>query len=332
MAMTEEQYSDVVVGIDLGGTKALAGVVGADNNIIGRAKMSTRKKRDAETMLADIAACARSAVENAAIPWTAVRAAGIGVPGPIDPATGAVGTAPNLGWQDVPVKAILERELGIAVAVDNDVRVATLGEHQLGAGRGQNRLVTFFVGTGIGGGLVIDGQLYRGAHNAAGEIGHTFVAPGGPRCGAGHRGCLEAMASRTAMQRDIIAAVQQGKKSALTHIVAGNLANMKSGDLAEALAQDDKVTKRMLKRAAEYLGYGIASAINLIDPDMIIIGGGVVEALGDTFLDWAIKVARPNCIAEPARATPIVRAALGDDAGMLGAALLARNGVRELRG
>jgi glucokinase len=118
--------------------------------------------------------------------------------------------------------------------------------------------------------------------------------------------------------------VQQGKRSALTHIVAGNLANMKSSDLADALAQDDKVAKRVLKRAAEYLGYGIASAINLFDPDMIILGGGVVEALGDTFINWASKVARPNCICVAARDTPIVAAALGDDAGMLGAALLAR--------
>ncbi|HEY8743524.1 MAG TPA: ROK family protein [Chloroflexota bacterium] len=322
--MASEQQGDVVVGIDLGGTKALAGVVAADNSITGRAKISTRKKRDAEALLADVAACARSAVENAGIPFTSVRAVGIGVPGPVDPETGVVGTAPNLGWQDVPVRAILERELGVTVAVGNDVRVATLGEHQLGAGRGKSRVVTFFVGTGIGGGLVLDGKLYAGAHNAAGEIGHTFVAPGGPRCGAGHSGCLEAMASRTAIQRDIIAAVQQGKKSALTHIVAGNLANMKSSDLADALAQDDKVAKRVLKRAAEYLGYGIASAINLFDPDMIILGGGVVEALGDTFINWASKVARPNCICVAARDTPIVAAALGDDAGMLGAALLAR--------
>ena len=323
--MVDEQQHDVVIGIDLGGTKALAGAVGADNAIIGQAKISTRKKRDPETLLADVAACARSAVENAGIPFSSVQAVGIGVPGPIDPETGAVGNAPNLGWLNVPVKAILERELGLPVAVGNDVRVATLGEHQLGAGQGKSRVVTFFVGTGIGGGVVVDGKLYTGAHNAAGEIGHTFVAPGGPCCGAGHSGCLEAMASRTAIQRDILNAVKQGQKTALTHIVAGNLANLKSSDLAEALAQDDKVTKRVLKRAAEYLGYGIASAVNLLDPDIIILGGGVVEALGETFINWAIKVARPNYICEAARDTPIVGAALGDDAGMLGAALLARD-------
>lgn len=322
--MNFEQHSDVVIGIDLGGTKALAGVVGADNAIIGQAKISTRKKRDAEGLLADVAACARSAAESAGIPFSAVRTVGIGVPGPVDPATGTVGNAPNLGWLDVPVQAILERELGVTVTVGNDVRVATLGEHQLGAGRGNSRVVTFFIGTGIGGGLVLDGKLYQGAHNAAGEIGHTFIAPGGPRCGAGHSGCLEAMASRTAIQRDILNAVKQGKKTALTHIVAGNLSSMKSSDLAEALAQDDKVTKRVLKRAAEYLGYGIASAVNLFDPDIVILGGGVVEALGETFVNRAVKVARPNYICEAARTTPIVRAALGDDAGMLGAALLAR--------
>lgn len=325
--MADEQQQNVVIGIDLGGTKALAGAVAADNSIAGQAKISTRKSRSPEALLAEIAACARKAVDNAGLPYAAVRAAGIGVPGPIDPATGAVKTAPNLGWHDVPVKTILERELGVPVAVDNDVRVATLGEHQLGAGRGYSRVVTFFVGTGIGGGLVIDGQIYRGAHNAAGEIGHTFVAPGGPRCGAGHSGCLEAMASRTAIQRDIIAAVGQGKRTALSHIVAGNLANMKSSDLAEALAHDDKLAKRILKRAAQYLGYGIASAVNLIDPDVVILGGGVIEAVGDPFVAWATKVARPNCISPASRDIPIVCAALGDDAGMLGAALLARETV-----
>lgn len=329
--MTEEQVQkqpgDVVVGIDLGGTKALAGVVAADNRIVGRAKISTRKRGEAESLLADVAKCARQAVDSAGLPFTAVRSVGIGVPGPVDPATGIVSTAPNLNWTNVPVRRMLEHELGVPVAVGNDVRVATLGEHRLGAGRGRNRLVTFFVGTGIGGGLVIDGKLYPGAHNAAGEIGHTFVSPGGPRCGAGHRGCLEAMASRTAMQRDILSAIAHGKKSALTHIVAGNLAGMKSSDLAEALQEDDKVVKRVLKRAAEYLGYGVASAVNLIDPDMVILGGGVVEALGETFVGWAAKVARPNFIAEAARDIPIVCAALGDDAGMLGAALLARDSV-----
>ena len=188
--------ADLVIGIDLGGTKALAGVISPDGTVLGRSKVSTRSHGDAAALLAEVASCARAAVADAGVALERVQAAGIGVPGPIDLATGVVSTAPNLGWQNVPVRDLLAQQLGIPVAVDNDVRVATLGELELGAGRGAQRVVTFFVGTGIGGGLVLDGQLFRGAHGSAGEIGHTFVALGGPKCGAGHRGCLEAVASR----------------------------------------------------------------------------------------------------------------------------------------
>ncbi len=318
---------DIVIGIDLGGTKALAGVVTRDGSIRGQSKVSTRQRDDAKALLADVATAARTAVRAADLELSAVRAVGIGVPGPVDPDTGIVKTAPNLGWRDVPVRDLLQDSLGIPVVVDNDVRVATLAEHRLGAGKGRARVVTFFVGTGLGGGLVVDGQIYRGAHSAAGEIGHTFVSVGGPRCGAGHRGCLEAMASRTAMQRDLASAIEHGTKSLLTHLVAGNFAAMKSGDLAEALERGDKLTRRIVRRAARYLGYGIASAVNLLDPDVVILGGGVVEALGEGITKRAIKTARPNIIAEAARNVPIVRAALGDDAGMLGAALLARESL-----
>jgi glucokinase len=202
--------------------------------------------------------------------------------------------------------------------------VATIAEHQLGAGKDRARVVTFFVGTGIGGGLVLDGRIYRGAHAAAGEIGHIFVKVGGPRCGAGHPGCLEAMASRTAIARDLAAALAKGKKSALTKIVGSDLRQLKSGDLADALQQGDRLTHRVVRRAARYLGYGVASAINLLDPDVVILGGGVVEAVGDELTERATRIARRNLIAAAAQSTPIVRAALGDDAGMLGAALIAR--------
>lgn len=317
--------SDIVVGIDLGGTKVLIGLVGPDNSVLSRYKAPTREHHQPDELLKAIAAGVHEAAKKANVPWEAIRAAGMGIPGPIDAATGVVKLAPNLGWSNVPVREVLERELGLPVGIDNDVRVATLSEFQLGAGRGHQRVVSFFVGTGIGGGLVLDGQVYHGAHNAAGEIGHTFVKAGGPLCSAGHKGCLEAMASRTAIQRDIVAAAKKGKATALKNIAGKDLAEIKSGDLAEALERNDKLTKRVVRRAAHYVGYGIASAVNLLDPEIIILGGGVVEALGDTFMNWAIERARPNIIASDARAVAIIRAELGDDAGMLGAALVARS-------
>ena len=322
--MTTSEH-DAVVGIDLGGTKVLIGVVAADNSVLSRYKASTQTHHEPETLLRMIAAGVHTAAEKAHVPWSAVRAVAMGIPGPIDAATGTVKLAPNLGWSNVPAREILEHELKLPAGIDNDVRIATLSEFHLGAGRGHRRVVSFFSGTGIGGGLVIDGEIYTGAHNTAGEIGHTFVKVGGPRCGAGHRGCLEALASRTAIQREILTAVKRGKSTALHQIAGKDLSDIKSGALAEALDRNDKLTKKIVRRAAHYVGYGIASAVNLLDPEIIILGGGVVEAIGDRFVTWASERARPNIIASDARDIPIVRAALGDDAGMLGAALLARS-------
>src|SRR5690348_12860082 len=171
--MAAAQQNDLVIGIDLGGTKALAGVVAPDGTVIGRSKVSTRSYGDAEALIAELATCAHEAAADADVPFERVGGVGIGVPGPVELASGVVTTAPNLGWHDVPVRDLLSAQLGKPVAVDNDVRVATLGELELGAGKGRRRVVTFFVGTGIGGGLVIDGQIDHGAHGAARSEEHT---------------------------------------------------------------------------------------------------------------------------------------------------------------
>lgn len=313
-----------VLGIDLGGTKVLCAVFGPDGTILARAKRSTRAHPEAEVLIEEIAACAREAMAAAKIDAGQVRGAGMGVPGPLDTETGVVKFAPNLGWHDVPAKELLEKHLGVPAYLDNDVRVAMLAEHQLGAAKGARRAVGVFVGTGVGGGLVIDGEIYRGAHTQAGEIGHVIVKAGGPAGNCGQRGCIEAMASRTAITRDLQAAVKHGKKTVLTKVAGRDLSDLGSGDLRKAIDQGDKLAEKVVGRSARYVGLGIAGLVNLLDPDVVVLGGGVVEALGDWYVKRAAEAARPDIISEAVRDVPIVQSKLGDDAGVLGAAQLVR--------
>ena len=192
-----------VIGIDLGGTKVLTAVVAPDGRILSREKMSSRGTSGYEELLTRIADSARSAADAAGVALDTVAAVGIGVPGTVDQDAGVVRIAPNLYWRDVPVGSTLSDLLGLPVIVDNDVNVAALAEHRLGVGKELPSLLGVFIGTGIGGGLAVDGGLYRGAHQSAAEIGHMVVKAGGPRCPCGRRGCLEALGSRTAITRQI---------------------------------------------------------------------------------------------------------------------------------
>ncbi len=313
---------DAILAIDLGGTKVLCGVIGADGTVLGRAKQSTRSHPDASVLLEQIAACARQAVSAANIDYSRIRGVGVGVPGPVNTETGIVKVAPNLGWHDVPAKMILEKLLEVPVSIDNDVRVAMIAEHARGVARGAERAVGIFIGTGVGGGVIIDGRIYRGRDMQAGEVGHMIVKAGGPEGNCGHHGCLEAMASRTAITRDLREALGRGKKSLLTKLAGDDLSKLGSGELARAIAQDDKLAKKIVGKSAKYAGYGISCVVNLLNPDIVVLGGGVVEAVGAWYVKRATESARQNVISEDVRDVPIVQSSLGDDAGILGAAQL----------
>ena len=180
----------------------------------------------------------------------------------------------------------MEARVDIPTFVDNDVNVGTLGEHVFGAGKGFQNVVGIFVGTGIGGGIILQGELFHGASKTAGEIGHIIVKAGGPRCGCGTRGCLEAIASRTAMAKQFQKAiVKKKKKSVISELTGGDLGTIRSGVLAKAIRLNDKLTLKVIKKATKYLGIGIGSIVNFLNPEMIVLGGGVVEALDDTFLN-----------------------------------------------
>jgi len=320
-----------VIGVDLGGTKVLAAVVDQNGAIVSEAKQPTMPAADAADIVQRITDTVRQAVDGAKAPRKKMVAVGVGAPAPIDPKTGFVFHAPNIPMiRDTPLGKLLRKALDMPVFVDNDVNVGTVGEHALGAGRGTRDMVGIFVGTGVGGGVIVNGQLRHGFRNSAGEVGHMVVGfkdqQDEPICGCGRPGCLEAYASRTAIERDIAAAIAAGRKTVLTRLLKeGGKDRITSGVLAQALAENDPVVTEVMERATLYLSVHVASIVNFFDPEMIVFGGGVVEALGEKLLEpirngarqWYIKKAD----AEKVR---IVAAELGDYAGVLGAATIAR--------
>ena len=314
-----------VVGVDMGGTKILSAVIDAKGNILGTAKVPTKADEAPSVVIDRIADAIQKAIDKSGVNEASIEAIGIGAPGPLDPATGVVIFAPNLGWRDIRLKDELETRVGIPTFVDNDVNVGTLGEHVFGAGQGVQNVVGIFVGTGIGGGIILQGELFHGASKTAGEIGHIIVKAGGPKCGCGTRGCLEALASRTAMAKQFQKAIKKKKqKSIVTELTNGDLRTIRSGVLAKAIRANDKLTLKIFKKVTKYLGVGIGSIVNFLNPEMIILGGGVVEALDDTFLDNIRAAAKKYALPNTLDGVQIVRAELGDNSGILGAAALAR--------
>lgn len=314
-----------VIGVDMGGTKILSAVIDAEGKILSTAKVPTKANKGPSIVIDRIAECIQRAVDKSGVDTASIQAVGIGAPGPLDPATGVVIFAPNLRWKDVRLKEELEARVDIPTFVDNDVNVGTLGEHVFGAGKGFQNVVGIFVGTGIGGGIILQGELFHGASKTAGEIGHIIVKSGGPRCGCGTRGCLEAMASRTAMAKQFQKAIlKKGKKSVVSELTGGDLGTIRSGALAKAIRLNDKLTLKIIKKATKYLGIGIGSIVNFLNPEVIILGGGVVEALDDTFLDDIRAAAEKYALPNTLNGVQIVPAKLGDNSGILGAAALAR--------
>jgi len=313
-----------VVGIDLGGTKILAGVVAADHTILGRSKRATPAKEGGPAIVQTIIECVDDALQEAGLDRSDVVAAGIGSPGPLDPETGVIRFSANLNVRNFPLGPNISSILDKPVLVRNDVRVGGYGEFRLGAGRGYQNIINFFVGTGIGGCLIHEGKILEGSTGNAGEVGHMIVKSGGPKCGCGAHGCVEALASKTAIARRISKAIQKGKSTILVEKLGKKSGRLKSGDLAEAVSRGDHVAIHEVHRAAHYLGVGLSNLANVLGPELIIIGGGIAGALGEPYVNLVRESARRHMLTDPDGKIKIVRAALGDDAGILGASLFAR--------
>lgn len=315
---------ELFVGVDLGGTKILSGVFDAGLNCIGRAKVSTKPDRGAEEVIKRIARCVRDAVDECDRDLKQVKAVGIGAPGTIDAAAGRVIFAPNLKWEDVPLKKSLEKELGLPVFVENDANAAVLGIYETELGSKPRNVIGIFLGTGVGGGIILDGKLFPGFTGTAGEIGHMVLQVGGPKCGCGNQGCFEALASRTAIFRKLSEAVASGKKTILTESLGSDLAGLRSGDLRKAIKKGDKLVETVIEEAAEYTGIAVANLVNIFNPQVVVLGGGVIDALGDDMMAVILETARDYGISGAMKGVDIVASKKGDDAGINGAAVIAR--------
>ncbi len=320
------------IGIDLGGTKILVAVVDSNGHVIGTGKKATQAEKGPEAVIARIEKTMDEALENAKIKKEKIAAIGIGAPGIIDSARGVAVYLTNLpGWKNVEVAKALKKWHTVPVTLSNDVRVAAVGEHRVGAGKGAHSMIAVFVGTGVGGGIILNNQPYVGFRSSAGEVGHMIKLADGPyEPGAGVRGGIEAIARRRAIDRDLRAGIASGRKSVLPDLI-----KEKGGDtitssvLAKAVSKNDPLTLDVLRRAAHYLGLHAASLINVLDPEMLVYGGGVVEGLGEWMVSQIRDTARQHAINKhDLDKIRIVEAKLGEQAGVIGAALMALDALK----
>jgi glucokinase len=316
----QEKY---VISVDMGGTKILASVINSKNGIIASLKKPTNIEVGIKSYVKDIADLVLKLVKNTKLQKEYVVAVCLGVPGSVNPYTGIIGLAPNLGLKNFNIKSKLEAEIPYPVLIENDVNLGALGIKYFGVGKKSKNLLAVFLGTGIGGGIIIDGKLYRGNNFSAGEIGHMLVKKNGPKCGCGKKGCFEAVASRTAIVNHIISDIKKGKKkSVLSGLVKSNQ-RIKSGALREAVEKGDKIVIKRITEACEIIGDVLSSIINLMNFDMIVLGGGLIEALEDFMLPIIKKEFENHVLTDSAKNLKIVASTLGDDAAIFGGIALA---------
>jgi len=318
-----------VVGVDIGGTKIFSGVIDQTGTVISTAKLNTLAAEGFKTSFQQIVTCIEMAIANANLKPGDIQAIGVGSPGPLDIKKGIVIETPNLKWKNVPLKASLEKHFQKPVKIDNDVNTGTFGEFKFGAGKGVQDLIGLFVGTGLGGGIIINSQLLHGFNQNAGELGHVIINPKGPRCGCGVKGHLEAYVSKTGIEKKIRKAIAKGKETILKATLHNNHGPIKSSQLAKAYFKGDKIVRKAINRSARYLGYAVASFLNIFNPEMIVLGGGLVEALGQDYVDRVKKVAEKNVFPIAYHNVRIVPAALGDHSVILGAAALAFEALKK---
>ncbi|MCD6338804.1 MAG: ROK family protein [Verrucomicrobia bacterium] len=316
-----------VVGVDLGGTKILAAVFDRRLRLICKSKRSTKAVRGPAAVIERILRAVWDAVDEADLKMEQVGAVGIGAPGATDPESGKIIFAPNLVWRNVPLRDELEKKLKVPVFVENDCNIQALGVHEKELKGKPRNMAGIFIGTGIGAGLILDGKLYAGFNRTAGEIGHMVLDVNGPKCGCGNKGCFEALASRTAIFKTIKKAVKEGRKTFLTEKLGKSLKDMRSGDLRKAIKRGDKLVAKVVERAAFYAGVAAGNIINLLNPEVIVMGGGVIEALGEQMMPVIVSTARKYAMKGTDKGIRILASALGDDAGITGGAVLAWRGL-----
>ncbi|MCX7819690.1 MAG: ROK family protein [Kiritimatiellae bacterium] len=322
MTRTAPRSSKCWIGFDLGGTKMFCAAFDTEMRMRASLRQSTAAE-DGDEGLTQIETMIRRVMREAGLARRDVGGIGIGTPGPLDLERGVLLAAPNLGWRNVPLRRRLEAAFGCPVVVANDVDAGTYGEYVAGAAQGARTVLGIFPGTGIGGACVYEGRLLRGRRRSCMEIGHMKLLPRGPLCGCGRRGCLEAMASRIAIAAAAAAAALRGEAPALRKLAGTDLARIRSRALAESIRRGDATVERIVRRAARHIGLAAANAINLLAPDVVVLGGGLVEAMPKLFVEEVLETAQDEVMDAFRGTFRVVAARLGDQAAVVGAAALA---------
>ena len=308
------------LGIDLGGTNVAAAVVDQDGTILGKVSLPT-PRTGPEAVADQMAAAARAAAEQAGIGMEEIQSVGIGSPGTIEPQHGLIKFWSNLDFEDVPLAALMEERLNKPIYLENDANAAALGEFAAGAGKGSQSMVAITLGTGVGGGAVLAGKLYTGFNYAGMEVGHFVIKHGGRLCTCGRKGCFEAYCSATALIKRTREVMEENPDSLLWQL-AGSLDKVNGRTPFDAAAQGDAAAGRVIDEYVDYLGCGVASLVNIFQPEVFCIGGGP-SAQGETLMAPVRYILnREDYARNSVHRTRLVRAALGNDAGIIGAALL----------
>ena len=309
------------IGLDVGGTKVLGAIFDEERNIVYRLKKkSTEQGAEAENVEQVISDVVGELLEASGVPRKEIRAIASSIPGVIDQKAGVVLFTPNLPWRNYDISGAMRKRFGVPFFIGNDVNLGVLGEYRFGAARGYRNVVGLFVGTGVGGGLILNGELFTGHKFKAAELGHMVLDPEGPLCGCGQRGCLEAFSSKQGMSAYIRQQVSRGRESLLAEAVQAGV--FKSKKLKKALLAEDEVAREAVDRSCHYLAVATGSLINIFSPDLVLFGGGVIEAVGDLFLENILREVDKYCMPEIRSTVELKNASLGDDSVLYGALAL----------
>ncbi|WP_026510382.1 MULTISPECIES: ROK family protein [unclassified Butyrivibrio] len=304
--------------LDIGGTKILGAIFNEKKEIVYRLKKKTKEAGDdADNVEKMIISVVEDMINESDIKKKDIKAIAAGAPGVIDQGAGIILTSPNLPWTNYDIKSSIEKKFDIPFYIGNDVNVGVLGEWKYGVAKGYNNVVGFFVGTGMGGGLILDGKMFTGNKYKAAEYGHMILDPEGPLCGCGQRGCLEAFSSKKGMSAYIMQQTSRGRKNMLAETIENGV--FKSKNLKKALAAKDTVTIEAVDRACHYLAIATGNMINTISPDIVVYGGGVMEAVGDIFMEKILAEVDRYCMPSIRSTVELKKAALGDDSNIYGA-------------
>ncbi|MFC1993027.1 ROK family protein [Chloroflexota bacterium] len=313
-----------VLAVDLGGTRIRTALVSNKGRIMAKENHLTLAEEGSQAVIGRIVSAIEHLLGLSNIGSSQLHSICVAAAGAIDTDRGVITLSPNLpGWRDIPLKDIVQERCQVDTFLINDANAAALGEHRFGVGKGTNNLVYITMGTGIGGGIIIDGNLYSGTCGSAGEIGHMTIDVNGPKCNCGNTGCLEALVSGTALSREAIRRIRQGERSSLAEIVKGRIEDITAEAVEEAARSGDSLASDVIFKAATYLGIGMVNLVNIFNPDMIVVGGGMAN-MGDLLLEPARQVVKERAFQISAQAVRILPSQLGDDAGLIGAAVFAR--------